>query len=113
MNFLKVKVIFVFDRFFFSSFRQKICLDKKASESTADASERVIIDDEMLKKCPGIDRLRADTRDKLKTYLQEQLLKAYLNDTWKSQNQNKSVEVINLKRQYYENQQKLVDTIEE
>lgn len=25
----------------------------------------------MLKKCPGIDKLRADARDKLKTYLQE------------------------------------------
>lgn len=85
----------------------------------------------MLKKCPGIDKLRADTRDKLKTYLQEQvnviisssssffsivsfqLLKAHLNDTWKAQNQGKSVEVINLKRQHYENQQKLNDTLEE
>jgi hypothetical protein len=28
----------------------------------------------MLKKCPGIDKLRADTRDKLKTYLQEQVI---------------------------------------
>ncbi len=54
-------------------FRKQICLDKKSSESTADASERVVIDDEMIKKCPGIDKLRADTRDKLKTYLQEQV----------------------------------------
>ena len=83
----------------------------------------------MLKKCPGIDKLRADTRDKLKTYLQEQvnwtisssffsivsfqLLKAHLNDTWKAQSQGKSVEVINLKRQHYETQQKLNDTLEE
>jgi hypothetical protein len=28
----------------------------------------------MLKKCPGVDKLRADTRDKLKTYLQEQVI---------------------------------------
>lgn len=38
---------------------------------TDDVSERVVIDDEILRKCPGIDKLRADTRDKLKTYLQE------------------------------------------
>lgn len=60
-----------------------------------------------------MDKLRADARDKLKTYLQELVLKAYLNDTWKAQNQGKSVEVINLKRQHYETQQKLTDTIEE
>ncbi|CAF3395610.1 unnamed protein product [Rotaria sp. Silwood1] len=87
--------------------------DKKASDATADAAERVVIDDDMLRKCPGIDKLRSDTRDKLKTYLQTQLLKAHLNDTWKSQNQYKSVEVINLKRQHYEAQHKLNDTIEE
>lgn len=87
--------------------------DRKSSETTSDASERVFIDDDMLKKCPGIDKLRADTRDKLKTYLQEQLLKAHLNDTWKAQSQGKSVEVINLKRQHYETQQKLNDTLEE
>lgn len=40
---------------------------------SGDASQRVVIDDEMLKKCPGVDKLRADTRDKLKTYLQEQV----------------------------------------
>jgi len=33
----------------------------------------VVIDDDLLRKCPGIDKLRADTRDKLKTYLQEQV----------------------------------------
>jgi hypothetical protein len=49
-------------------------LDKKASELTGDVSERVVIDDEMLKKCPGIDKLRTDTREKLKTYLQEQVI---------------------------------------
>ena len=48
-------------------------LDRKATEPSADASERVVIDDEMLKKCPGVDKLRADTREKLKTYLQEQV----------------------------------------
>ncbi len=48
-------------------------VDKKATDTNADASERVVIDDEMLKKCPGVDKLRADTRDKLKTYLQEQV----------------------------------------
>jgi len=53
---------------------KKFFLDKKASEPTANASERIVIDDEMLKKCPGIDKLRADTRDKLKTYLQEQVI---------------------------------------
>lgn len=86
--------------------------DKKGSDPTADASARVVIDDEMLRKCPGVDKLRADTRDKLKTYLQEQLLKAHLNDTWKAQNQGKSVEVINLKRQHYESQQRLTETLE-
>ncbi len=39
-----------------------------------DGSEQVFIDDDMLKKCPGVDKLRADTRDKLKTYLQEQVI---------------------------------------
>ncbi|CAF1234853.1 unnamed protein product [Rotaria sordida] len=87
--------------------------DKKASEIVGDASERVVIDDDILKKCPGMDKLRADTRDKLKTYLQELLLKAHLNDTWKAQNQNKSVEVINLKRQHYETQHRLNETLEE
>ncbi|CAF3445330.1 unnamed protein product [Rotaria socialis] len=87
--------------------------DKKASEHTADASERVIIDDETLKRCPGVDKMRADARDKLKTYLQELVLKAHLGDTWKTQNQNKSVEVINLKRQHYETQHKLNETLEE
>jgi hypothetical protein len=48
-------------------------IDKKATDPTADASERVVIDDEMLKKCPGIDKLRADVKEKLKTYLQEQV----------------------------------------
>lgn len=48
-------------------------VDRKASESAADASERVVIDDDMLKKCPGIDRLRADAREKLKTYLHGQV----------------------------------------
>lgn len=54
-------------------------VDRKANEPpSADASERVVIDDEMLKKCPGVDKLRADTRDKLKTYLQEQVLSSTL-----------------------------------
>ena len=48
-------------------------VDRKMSSSTADASERVVIDDDMLKKCPGIDRLRSDTREKLKGYLHEQV----------------------------------------
>ena len=53
--------------------------DKKASESTDDdISKKVKIDDEMLKQCPGVDKLRADTRDKLKTYLQEQVTHCYL-----------------------------------
>ena len=47
--------------------------DKKTAETNNDVSERVVIDDEMLRKCPGIDKLRADTREKLKTYLQEQV----------------------------------------
>jgi hypothetical protein len=51
-----------------------LLLDKRSSDLTADASERVVIDDEMLKRCPGVDKLRADTRDKLKTYLQEQVI---------------------------------------
>lgn len=46
---------------------------KKSSESTGDPSEKVLIDDEMLKKCPGIDKLRPEGRDRLKTYLQEQV----------------------------------------
>lgn len=50
-----------------------ICLDKRVSDSTADATERFVLDDEMLKKCPGLDKLRADTREKLKTYLQDQV----------------------------------------
>lgn len=54
-------------------------LDRKAAEPSADASERVVIDDEMLKKCPGVDKLRADTRDKMKTYLQEQVTRQTLN----------------------------------
>ncbi|CAF5046907.1 unnamed protein product, partial [Rotaria magnacalcarata] len=87
--------------------------DRKASELTTEASERVFIDDDLLRKCPGIDKLRADTREKLKTYLQTQLLKAHLNDAWKSQNQSRAVEVINLKRQHYEAQQKLSETIAE
>ncbi|CAF3616040.1 unnamed protein product [Rotaria socialis] len=87
--------------------------DRKASELTPDASERVFIDDDLLRKCPGIDKLRADAREKLKTYLQTQLLKAHLNDVWKSQNQSRAVEVINLKRQHYEAQQKLSETIAE
>lgn len=36
-----------------------------------------------------------------------------MHDTWKSQNQSRSVEIINLKRQHYENQQKLSETLEE
>ncbi len=51
-----------------------VLVDRKASDTTADASERVVIDDEMIRKCPGVDKLRADTRDKLKTYLQEQVI---------------------------------------
>jgi hypothetical protein len=51
--------------------------DKKGFDFTGDASEQVVIDDDMLKKCPGIDKLRADTRDKLKTYLQEQVNSKY------------------------------------
>lgn len=51
----------------------KMYVDRKMSSTTADSLERVVIDDEMLKKCPGIDRLRADTREKLKTYLHEQV----------------------------------------
>ncbi|UJR09850.1 hypothetical protein I4U23_014074 [Adineta vaga] len=86
--------------------------DKKASESTDDVSEKVVINDEMLKKCPGVDKLRADTRDKLKTYLQEQLLRAYIRDTWRNQNKGKSVEVINLKRQHYETQRRLSISVE-
>ncbi len=35
----------------------------------------MVIDDEMLKKCPGIDKLRTDAREKLKTYLQTQVKK--------------------------------------
>lgn len=58
---------------FFLALRKLIYLEKKTPEATADVSERVVIDDEMLKRCPGIDRLRADTREKLKTYLQEQV----------------------------------------
>ena len=51
-----------------------IYLDKKSSEpSSADASERIVVDDDILKKCPGVDKLRADTREKLKNYLQEQV----------------------------------------
>ncbi|CAF1009220.1 unnamed protein product [Adineta steineri] len=61
----------------------------------------------------GIDKLSSNTRDKLKTYLQEQLLKAHLNETWQSQGQGKSVELINLKRQHYETRQQLVETVEE
>jgi len=38
----------------------------------------VAIDDEMLKKCPGIDKLRTDAREKLKTYLQTQVKKKKL-----------------------------------
>ncbi|CAF4741539.1 unnamed protein product, partial [Rotaria socialis] len=37
----------------------------------------------------------------------------HLNDVWKSQNQSRAVEVINLKRQHYEAQQKLSETIAE
>lgn len=52
---------------------ENIYLDKK-SELSEDASERIIIGDELLRKCPGIDKLRSDTRDKLKIYLQEQVI---------------------------------------
>ncbi|CAF0890952.1 unnamed protein product [Adineta ricciae] len=87
--------------------------DKKASESTDDdISKKVKIDDEMLKQCPGVDKLRADTRDKLKTYLQEQLFRAYIRDKWSNQNQGKSVEMINLKRQHYEKQRRLSISVE-
>ncbi|CAF4391570.1 unnamed protein product, partial [Adineta steineri] len=41
------------------------------------------------------------------------LLKAHLNETWQSQGQGKSVELINLKRQHYETRQQLVETVEE
>jgi hypothetical protein len=51
-----------------------LLVDKKASDLTADSSERIVIDDDMIRKCPGMDKLRADTRDKLKTYLQEQVI---------------------------------------
>ncbi|CAF1330375.1 unnamed protein product [Adineta steineri] len=87
--------------------------DKKVSDSSDEASGRIVIGDEILKKCPGIDKLSSNTRDKLKTYLQEQLLKAHLNETWQSQGQGKSVELINLKRQHYETRQQLVETVEE
>ncbi|CAF0874404.1 unnamed protein product [Adineta ricciae] len=87
--------------------------DKKASESADDdISKKVKIDDEMLKQCPGVDKLRADTRDKLKTYLQEQLFRAYIRDKWSNQNQGKSVEMINLKRQHYEKQRRLSISVE-
>ncbi|CAF1433411.1 unnamed protein product, partial [Adineta steineri] len=87
--------------------------DKKISDSSDEASGRIVVGDEILKKCPGIDKLSSNTRDKLKTYLQEQLLKAHLNETWQSQGQGKSVELINLKRQHYETRQQLVETVEE
>lgn len=58
--------------------------DKKTAETNNDVSERVVIDDEMLRKCPGIDKLRADTREKLKIYLQEQV-----DQTKKSESINK------------------------
>ncbi|UJR36251.1 hypothetical protein I4U23_028983 [Adineta vaga] len=85
--------------------------DKKTSDDAS--QQRIVIGDELLKKCPGVDKLRADTREKLKTYLQDQLVKAHVNDTWTSQNQGKSVEFINLKRQHYETRQKLIDSVEE
>lgn len=36
----------------------------------------------MLRKCPGIDRLRADVRDKLKTYLQSQVIRNRQYTVW-------------------------------
>ncbi len=84
VNYWKVKVgeylffIVVFTKTTITSIsllRGKICLDKKSSESTGDVSERVVIDDELIRKCPGVDRLRADTREKMKTYLQEQVIR--------------------------------------
>ncbi|CAF0784466.1 unnamed protein product [Adineta ricciae] len=84
--------------------------DKKAS---ADAAQQIVLGDEFLKKCPGVDKLRADTREKMKSYLQDQLVKAHVNDSWSSQNQGKSVEFINLKRQHYETRQKLIDSVED
>ena len=66
--------------FDFILFSEAILLlsDKKASESNDDdVSKKVKIDDAMLKQCPGVDKLRADTRDKLKTYLQEQVIYRY------------------------------------
>ena len=38
-----------------------------------DTSEQIIIDDDMLKKCPGMDKIRPEAREKLKTYLQTQV----------------------------------------
>ncbi|CAF1074980.1 unnamed protein product [Adineta steineri] len=86
--------------------------DRKSLDSTDDPSEKVAIDDDMLKKCPGVDKLKADTREKLKVYLQEQLLRVYLHDTWKKRNQAKSLEVVNLKRQNYETQRRLSISVE-
>ncbi|CAF0769103.1 unnamed protein product [Didymodactylos carnosus] len=86
--------------------------EKKAGDMM-DTTGEIVIDDDFLRKCPGVDKLKVETREKLKIYLQEQLLKAFLKETWRPQNQGKSVELINLKRQHYEAQQKLIETIEE
>lgn len=58
----------------FFSLLKSIYLDKKVSEVTADASEQIFVDDDMLKKCPGIEKVRGDTRERLKTYLQSQVI---------------------------------------
>ncbi|CAF1275112.1 unnamed protein product, partial [Didymodactylos carnosus] len=87
--------------------------EKKLDDVLDNATEKIVIDDEFVRKCPGIDKLKVETREKLKNYLQEQLLKVFLKETWKPQNQGKSVELINLKRQHYETQQKLIETVEE
>ena len=47
--------------------------DRRASDPIIDTSEQIIIDDDMLKKCPGMDKIRPETREKLKTYLQTQV----------------------------------------
>ena len=48
-------------------------LDKRASDLSNEPVERPLIDDDLLKKCPAIEKLRPDMREKLKNYLQEQV----------------------------------------
>lgn len=45
-------------------------LDKKSAD---DVTQRFVISDESLKKCPGYDKLRPDAREKVKHYLQDQV----------------------------------------